>query len=233
MAHGGGASGNRLDGEVGAGGEPLRGDAAGRLQHLRRAGGHARCPEGRRGLTPRPAPPRFSSRHERVPRVSISCDRDGVAIRVRVIAAHRDARRRPLTPVGRSPPSRSVASSPGVAAGRRESQSQAVAHGALPRRGVRDGVLHLRVLLAGAGLLWVDLPRDRATPPRAAGGRQASAQPGRPARSLRPPTGLPREMSPPRDSCTFPRAPSIHDHRTPSRALDPPARLPRLWARVA
>ena len=147
----------------------------------------------------------------------------------------RDARRRPPTPVGRSPPSRHVAASPGAggAAGRRESQSEAVAHGAVPRTGVRDGVRPLRVLLPWAGLLWGSLPRDRATAPTAARDRQASAQPGRPARSPGPPTGLPRAPSPPRDGCTFPRAPSIHDHRTPSRALDPPARLPRLWARVA
>ena len=78
--------------------------------------------------------------------------------------------------------------------------------------GCRTVFCHLRVLLAGAGLLWGALPRDRATPPRAAVVRQASAQPGRPARSLRPPTGLPREMSPPRDSGTFPpppRSPTI------------------------
>ena len=88
--------------------------------------------------------------------VSCSCDREDAGIRVRVIAAHRDARRRPLTPGGRSPPSRPVAASPGAGgdAGRRERQSQAVAHGAVPRGGVRDGVLPLRVLLPGAGLLW-------------------------------------------------------------------------------
>ena len=35
-------------------------------------------------------------------------DRAGVGIRVCVIAAHRDARRRPPTPVGRSPPRNSL-----------------------------------------------------------------------------------------------------------------------------
>ena len=49
---------------------------------------------GRRGLTPRVRAPRLSHRHEPVPRVAISCDRAGVGIRVRVIAAHRDARLR-------------------------------------------------------------------------------------------------------------------------------------------
>ena len=110
--------------------------------------------------------------------VSCSCDREDAGIRVRVIAAHRDARRRPLTPGGRSPPSRPGA---GGDAGRRERPSQAVAHGAVPRGGVRDGVLPLWVLLPGAGLLWGELPRDRATPSTAAGERAASAQPGRPA----------------------------------------------------
>ena len=189
---------------------------------------------GRRGLTPRPPAPSVSHRQPFVPIVSRACDRVGGGTRVRVIAAPRAARRRPPPPVGRSPPSRPVASSPcpGAAAGRRERQSRAVAHGALPRGGVRDGVLHLWVLLAGAGLLWGDLPRDRATPPRAAGGRQASAQPGRPARSPGPPTGLPREMSPPRDSCTFPPPPSIPHHRTTRQARGHPARVPRVWARV-
>ena len=69
---------------------------------------------GHRGLTPRPRAPRLSPRHERSPRVPIACDRDGVGIRVRVIAAPRDPRLRPPTPVGRSPPSRPVASSPGA-----------------------------------------------------------------------------------------------------------------------
>ena len=113
-------------------------------------------------------------RHELVPRVSRVSDRAGVGIRVRVIAAHRDARRRPPTPFGRSPLSRHVAAT------RRERQSRAVAHGALPRGGVRDGVLPLWVLLPGAGLLWGSLPRARATPPTAARDRPASAQRGRP-----------------------------------------------------
>ena len=166
--------------------------------------------------------------------VSCSCDREDAGIRVRVIAAHRDARRRPLTPGGRSPPSRPVAASPGAGgdAGRRERQSQAVAHGAVPRGGVRDGVLPLRVLLPGAGLLWGSLPRDRATAPTTARDRQASAQPGRPARSPGPPTGLPRAVSPPRDGCTFPPAPSIYDHHTTWPARGQPARVPRVWARV-
>ena len=77
-------------------------------------------PGGRRGLTRRPRAPRVSHRHARVPRVSRACDRAGGGIRVRVIAAPRAARRRPPPPVGRSPPSRPVASSPcaGAAAGR-------------------------------------------------------------------------------------------------------------------
>ena len=136
-------------------------------------------------------------RHELVPRVSRVSGRAGVGIRVRVIAAHRDARRRPPTPFGRSPLSRHVA------AGRRESQSQAVAHGAVPRGGVRDGVLPLWVLLAGAGLLWGALPRDRATGTTAARDHAASAEPGRPARSPGPSTGLPCAPSPARDGCTF------------------------------
>ena len=44
-----------------------------------------------------------------------------------------------------------------------------LAHGAVPRGGVRDSVLHLWVLLPGAALLWGALPRDRATAPTAAG----------------------------------------------------------------
>ena len=40
-------------------------------------------------------------RHELVPRVSRVSDRAGVGIRVRVIAAHLDARRRPPTPGGK------------------------------------------------------------------------------------------------------------------------------------
>ena len=190
---------------------------------------------GRRGLTRRPPLPRLSPRHAFVPRVSRSSDRAGVGRRVRVTTSHRAARRRPRRPVGRSPPFRPVASSPGpgLAAGRRERPRRAVAHAALPRGGVLpDGVRHLRVLLAGAGRLWGDLPRGRATSPRAAGVRQASAQPGRPARSLRPPTGLPREMSPPRDSCPFPPPPAIQDHRTTRQARGYPARVPRVWARV-
>ena len=78
----------------------------------------------------------------------------------------RDPCPRDRSPPGRAPPSshagRSVSPVPPVAAspgaggdaGRRERQSRAVAHGALPRGGVRDGVLPLWVLLAGAGLLW-------------------------------------------------------------------------------
>ena len=195
------------------------------------AGGAAR-----RGLPPRPRAPRVSHRHAPVPQVSISCDCAGVGLRVRVITASRAARRRPPPPVGRSPPSLPVASPPGAGvatvAGRRERPRRAVAHAALPRGGVPDGVSPLWVLLAGPSLLWGDLPRDRATPPRAAGVRQASAQPGRPARSLRPPTGLPREMSPPRDSGTFPPPPSIHHHRTTRQARGYSARVPRVWARV-
>ena len=41
-----------------------------------------------------------------------------------------------------------------------------LAHGTVPRGGVRDGVLHLWVLLAGASLLWGALPRSRATAQR-------------------------------------------------------------------
>ena len=90
----------------------------------------------------------------------------------------------------------------------RDRQSCAVAHGAVPRGGVRVGVLPLWVLLPGADLLWGSLPRDRATAPTAARDRQASAQPGRPARSPGPPTGLPRTVSPPvRDGFTFPLGP--------------------------
>ena len=113
----------------------------------------------------------------------MACDRAGVGIRVCVIAAHRDARRRPPTPVGRSPPSRHVASSHGAAgaACRGDGQSRGVAHGAVPRGGLRDGVLPLWVLLPGAGLLWGSLPRARATAPTAARERPASAQRGRPA----------------------------------------------------
>ena len=88
----------------------------------------------------------------------------------------------------------------------------AVAHAAVPRGGVRDGVL-LWVLLPGAGLLWDDLPRDGATGPPAARDRQASVQRRRPARSPGPPTGLPREMSPP-------RPPGCVDETTVSRHLD-------------
>ena len=63
--------------------------------------------------------------------------------------------------------------------------------------------------------------------------RAASAQPGRPARSPGPPTGLPRAVSPPaRDGCTFPPPPSIHNHRTTRQARGHPARVPRVWARV-
>ena len=155
---------------------------------------------------------------------------------MRVIAAHRNSRLRPPPPAGRSLPSHHVVPSPcaAVAAGRRERPSRAVAHAAVPRGGVRDGVRHLWVLLAGAGLLWGGLPRARATAPAAARERAASAQPGRPTRPPGPPTGLPRAVSPPaRDGYTFPPAPSIHDHRTPRRARGPPARVPRVWARVA
>ena len=164
-------------------------------------------------------------------------DRPGVWRRRRVIAAHRAARRRPPPSVGRSPSSRPVAVSlcPGLAAGQRERPRQAVAHGALPRRGVRDGVRYLRVLLAGAGLLWGGLPRPRATAPAAARACAASAQPGRPARSPRPPTGLPRAVSPPaREVSTFPPAPAIHNHHT--TAARHPAIRPvclvcgRVWA---
>ena len=81
----------------------------------------------------------------------MACDRAGVGIRVRLIAARRDARLRPPTPLGRSPTSRHVASSPcaGGAACRGDGQSRGVAHGAVPLGGVRDGVLHLWVLLPG------------------------------------------------------------------------------------
>ena len=130
---------------------------------------------------------------------------------MRVIAAHRNSRLRPPPPAGRSLPSHHVVPSPcaAVAAGRRERPSRAVAHAAVPRGGVRDGVRHLWVLLAGAGLLWGGLPRARATAPAAARERAASAQPGRPARSPGPPTGLPRAVSPPaRDEDTpSPRPP--------------------------
>ena len=83
----------------------------------------------------------------------------------------RDPCARDRSPPGFAPPSpppfawAPIASAPcaGVAAGRRERQSRAVAHGAVPRGGVRDGVRHLWVLLPGAGLLWGGLPRARAT----------------------------------------------------------------------
>ena len=174
----------------------------------------ARCPGGRRGLTRRP----------------------GAWRRRRVIAAPRDAGRRPLPPVGPSPPFRPVASSPcpGLAAGRRERPRHAVAHGALPRGGVPDGVLHLWVLLPGAGLLWGGLPRTRATAPTAARARAASAQPGRPARPPGPPTGLPRAVSPPaREVSTFHSPPSIPHHRPTPADTPEPACVPRVWAGVA
>ena len=59
-----------------------------------------------------------------------------------MIAVHRDARRRPPPPFGRSPPSRHVAPAPCAdgAVGRRDRQSCAVAHGAVPRGGVPRGV---------------------------------------------------------------------------------------------
>ena len=144
-----------------------------------RAGTAREC-AGRRGLTHWPRAPRLSARHERVPRSRRSRgDCAGVGIRVRVIPAPRDARLRPPTPVGRSPTSRHVAPSPSAdgAAGRRDRQSRAVAHAALPRGGVRDGVPPLWVLLAGAGLLRGALPRDRATGPTAARDRAAPAEP--------------------------------------------------------
>ena len=108
-----------------------------------------------------------------------------------------------------------------------------LAHGAVPRGGVRDSVLHLWVLLPGAALLWGALPRHRATAPTAAGERAASAQPGRPARSPGPPASLPRTAPPPaRDGYTFPSTPSIPHHRpTPADAPEP-ARVPRVWPRV-
>ena len=52
----------------------------------------------------------------------------------------------------------------------------AVAQGAVPRGGVRDGVLPLWVLLAGVGLLWGALPRDRATPSTATARHQRSVE---------------------------------------------------------
>ena len=72
---------------------------------------------GRRGLTRRPPLPRLSPRHAFVPRISRSSDRAGVGRRVRVTTSHRAARRRPRRPVGRSPPFRPVASSPGPGVG--------------------------------------------------------------------------------------------------------------------
>ena len=124
----------------------------------------------RGGLGPRPPSPRRA------------CDRAVVGIRVRVIAAHRDSRRRPPPPFGRSPTARHVASShrAGAVACRGDGQSRGVANAALPRGGVRDGVLPLRVLLPLADLLWGSLPREGATPPTATRDRQASrSQEGR------------------------------------------------------
>ena len=62
------------------------------------------------------------------------CDRAGVWVRVRVIAAHWDARLRPPTPVGRSPPSRHVA------AGRREGPGGNLAATAAAATRVRTGL---------------------------------------------------------------------------------------------
>ena len=62
------------------------------------------------------------------------CDRAGVWVRVRVIAAHWDARLRPPTPFGRSPPSRHVA------AGRREGPGGNLAAPAAAATRVRTGL---------------------------------------------------------------------------------------------
>ena len=77
-----------------------RGTASGHRRSERREGSGCAA---RRGLPPRPRAPSVSHRHEPVPRVSISCARAGGGLRVRVIAAHRDSRRRPPPPFGRSP----------------------------------------------------------------------------------------------------------------------------------
>ena len=60
---------------------------------------------------------------------------------------------------------------------------RSVAHDPVPRRGVRRGVRHLRVLLPGTGVLREGLSRVRTTAAMPGRQRATSAQRGRPARS--------------------------------------------------
>ncbi len=66
----------------------------------------------------------------------------------------------------------------------------------LPWVGLRGDVLHLQFLLPGAGLLRGEVPTESAAATAAACQPALPAKRGRPARSPRPPTGLPATLPP-------------------------------------
>ena len=100
----------------------------------------------------------------------------------------------------------------------------------LPGVGLRGDVLHLRLLLPGAGLLRRGVPPPNETPADAACQPEAPGQPGRTARSPGPATGLPGEVSPARDGSHFRRPHTIRQYR---KTMDETARKAALWGGIS
>ena len=74
----------------------------------------------------------------------------------------------------------------------------------LPLAGLRVGVLHLQFLLPGASLLRGQVPEESASGISAAGQPALPAKQGSPARSTRPPAGVPGTLpAPSRDRSYF------------------------------
>ena len=86
----------------------------------------------------------------------------------------------------------------------------------LPRVGLRGDVLHLRLLLSGAGVLRGGVPPPDETQPDAACQPETPGQPGRKARSPGPATDLPGKAPPAaRDGSYFRPPPPIRQHQKP------------------
>ena len=211
MAPGGVASGNRLDGEVGWGlpvgsrfvGTPRVGFSASEYGKDYRVG-YGLGVLNRESLNfELPGGDGPAGAH------AVSSRRQGRLVGVAAVADERDARPSPRSPVSdpllpgaahavlaprhragarslmavRPPFHRHPLTMRARHPGRDDGPRRRVAHAPVPRRGVRRGVLHLRVLLPGTGVLRGSLPRAGATAPTTGRQRAASTQRGRPARS--------------------------------------------------
>ena len=101
----------------------------------------------------------------------------------------------------------------------------------LPRVGLRGDVLHLQLLLSGAGVLRGGVPPPDETPADAACQPETPGQPGRKARSPRPATGLPGKAPPAaRDGSYFRPPPPIRQHQG---NMDNNAKKAALWGGIS